>query len=131
MNMPARPSSSAWTAWRIASTSPAGIRQLRARLVASGELLVRQSRGRHPNVYRIPYERCPTCPGGHPKLELPVESHPKPLPLQPETAIPPIRNSGPVTPKLQTPQPETDPPPTRNWEGGPGHVRRGSSDRKK
>ena len=47
--------------------TPQWVRQLRARLVASGELMVQQSRGRRPNVYRIPYERCPACQGGQPE----------------------------------------------------------------
>src|SRR4051812_42651303 len=45
------------------------VRQLRTRLVESGELEVRQSRGRHPNVYHIPYERYHRCQEGNPKLE--------------------------------------------------------------
>jgi hypothetical protein len=88
--------------------TPQWVRQLRARLVAAGELLVQQSRGRHPNVYRIPYERCPACQGGHPKLQLPVESHPQLRCLYPETPI----------------------PPTRNWERHLDHVSRGSGRRK-
>jgi predicted ArsR family transcriptional regulator len=46
-----------WTdlAHRLEVT-PQWVRQLRTRLVAAGELMVQQSRGRHPNVYRIPYE---------------------------------------------------------------------------
>ena len=39
--------------------TPQWVRQLRARLVAEGELMLKPSRGRHPNVYIIPYERCP------------------------------------------------------------------------
>ena len=53
-------------AYRL-DVTPQWVRQLRARLVASGELLVQQSRGRHPNVYRIRYERCPACPPPNPK----------------------------------------------------------------
>jgi hypothetical protein len=53
------------------------VRQLRTRLVAAGELMVQQSRGRHPNVYRIPYEHCTARQGGNPKLELLVEHNPK------------------------------------------------------
>jgi hypothetical protein len=85
--------------------TPQWVRQLRARLVASGELLVQQSRGRHPNVYRIPYERCPACQGGNPKLEWPVEGNPQRPPTQPETqpetAMSPTRNSDPSNPKLE------------------------------
>lgn len=80
--------------------TPQWVRQLRTRLVAAGELMVQQSRGRHPNVYRIPYERCPACQGSNPKLQLPVESHPKLSPAQPETAMPLPRNSDPSNPKL-------------------------------
>jgi hypothetical protein len=80
--------------------TPQWVRQLRTRLVAAGELEIQQSRGRHPNVYRIPYERCPACRAGNPKLELPVESHPKPLPPEPETEAPPTRNSELTNPKL-------------------------------
>jgi hypothetical protein len=46
--------------------TPQWVRQLRTRLVETGELMVKQSRGRHPNVYIIPYERCPACQGGQP-----------------------------------------------------------------
>jgi hypothetical protein len=47
----------------------------------------------------IPYERCPACQGGNPKLQLPVES------------IPDDSN-----PQVDTPQPESLPAPTRNLE---------------
>jgi hypothetical protein len=80
--------------------TPQWVRQLRTRLVAAGELMVQQSRGRHPNVYRIPYERCSACQGGNQKLELPVESTPKLPSAQPETAMPLTRNSDPSNPKL-------------------------------
>jgi hypothetical protein len=70
--------------------TPQWVRQLRARLVAEGELILKPSRGRHPNVYIIPYERCPACQGMNPKVELPVEAipddfNPKVEDLQPET----------------------------------------------
>jgi hypothetical protein len=70
--------------------TPQWVRQLRTRLVETGELIVKQSRGRHPNVYIIPYERCPACQGGNPKVELPVdtipdESNPQVDAPQPET----------------------------------------------
>ena len=73
--------------------SPQWVRRLRARLVASGELVVQQSRGRRPNVYRIPYERCSACQAANPKVEFPVEEvenvaedlNPKLYPPQPET----------------------------------------------
>ena len=89
--------------------TPQWVRQLRTRLVETGELIVRQSRGRHPNVYVIPYERCPACQGGNPKVELPVEINPDDSNLQvettqpasqPETLATPTRNSGHPNPKL-------------------------------
>ena len=49
--------------------TPQWVRQLRTRLVETGELIVKQSRGRHPNVYIIPYERCPACRGDNPKAD--------------------------------------------------------------
>jgi hypothetical protein len=42
--------------------------QLRRQLVETGELIVKQSRGRRPNVYIIPYERCPACQESNPKV---------------------------------------------------------------
>jgi hypothetical protein len=92
--------------------TPQWVRQLRTRLVETGELLVKQSRGRHPNVYVIPYERCPACQGGNPNVEFRVEINPDeinpqvdaPQPAsQPETLRPPTRNSDPVNPKLKEP----------------------------
>jgi hypothetical protein len=85
--------------------TPQWVRQLRTRLVEMGELLVKQSRGRHPNVYVIPYERCPACQGGNPKVELPVENIPDEINPQvdapkPETLPAPTRNSAPPNPKL-------------------------------
>jgi hypothetical protein len=79
--------------------TPQWVRQLRARLVATGELEIQQSRDRHPNVYRIPYERCPACQGGDPNLELPVKHNPKRSPAQPETVMPLPRNSNLSVPK--------------------------------
>jgi hypothetical protein len=88
--------------------TPQWVRQLRARLVAEGELILKPSRGRHPNVYIIPYERCPACQGINPKVELPVESipdetNPQVEDLQPETFTPSTRNSEPPNPKLREP----------------------------
>jgi hypothetical protein len=79
--------------------TPQWVRQLRTRLVETGELIVKQSRGRHPNVYVIPYERCPACQGGNPQVELPVDnipddSNPQVYAPQPETLPAPTRNSG-------------------------------------
>jgi hypothetical protein len=50
--------------------------QLRRQLVEAGELLVKQSRGRHPNVYVIPWERCPSC---NPQVEFGVQMDGTPL----------------------------------------------------
>jgi hypothetical protein len=85
--------------------TPQWVRQLRTRLVEAGELIVKQSRGRHPNVYVIPYERCAACQGGNPQVELPVDFHPDEsnpqvdVP-QPESLTAPTRNSVPANPKL-------------------------------
>ena len=81
--------------------TPQWVRQLRTRLVAAGELEIQQSRGRRPNVYRIPYERCPACRAANPKLEWPVEPNPQRPSTQPETAMSPTRNSDPSNPKLE------------------------------
>jgi hypothetical protein len=88
--------------------TPQWVRQLRAKLVAEGELILKPSRGRHPNVYIIPYERCPACQGINPKVELPVdripdETNPQVEDLQPETFTPSTRNSEPLNPKLREP----------------------------
>jgi hypothetical protein len=88
--------------------TPQWVRQLRTRLVETGELIVRQSRGRHCNVYVIPYKRCPACQEGNPKVELPVdnipdESNPQVEDLQPETLTLSTRNSDPANPKLGEP----------------------------
>jgi hypothetical protein len=85
--------------------TPQWVRQLRARLVAEGELIFKQSNGRHPNVYIIPYERCPACQGLNPKVELPVDPipddvNPKVEDLQPESREASTRNSDPSNPKL-------------------------------
>jgi hypothetical protein len=105
--------------------TPQWVRQLRARLVAEGELVFKQSRGRHPNVYIIPFERCPACQSLNPKVVLPVDPipddvNPKVPLTQPET--PPesltalTRNADYANPKVPTPQPETLEAPTRNSE---------------
>jgi hypothetical protein len=88
--------------------TPQWVRQLRTRLVETGELVVKMSRGRRPNVYVIPYERCPACQGGNPKVELPVEitpddTNPKVAVPQPESPAAPTRNSDPSNPKLGEP----------------------------
>ena len=53
--------------------------QLRRQLIESGELLVKQSRGRHPNVYVIPYERCPACQALYQHLNHEPQTRRKPL----------------------------------------------------
>jgi hypothetical protein len=78
--------------------TPEWTRRLRNTLIACGELIVQRSRGRHPNVYIIPYERCHACQGGNPKLEYRDDFNPKLPSTQPETP------------------PETPTPPTRNWK---------------
>jgi hypothetical protein len=106
--------------------TPQWVRQLRARLVETGELIVKLSRGRHCNVYVIPSERCPACQEGNPKVDLPVDfipddTNPKvdaPQPTtQPETVTPPTRNADPANPKVAASQPESPKAPTRNSEG--------------
>lgn len=85
--------------------TPQWIGQLRARLVQAGELIVKQSRGRHPNVYIIPYERCPACQGANPKLEfrdddLPDACNPKVGPSQPQSVEPATPKSDLANPKV-------------------------------
>ena len=70
--------------------TPQWVGRLLNRLITSGELIVQRSRGRHPNVYRIPYERCHACQGDNPKLEFGVHGHrdainPKRLASQPQS----------------------------------------------
>ena len=103
--------------------TPQWVRQLRARLVAEGELILKPSRGRHPNVYIIPYERCPACQGINPKVESPDEINPdnsnlrvedlQPEP-QPESLTHPTRNDDRPNPKVAIPQPESLEASTRN-----------------
>jgi hypothetical protein len=71
------------------NVTPQWVGQLRRRLVETGELLVKQSRGRHPNVYIIPWERCPACQGDNPNEEFGVED---------------------PNPNVHSPQPQTEPP---------------------
>ena len=68
--------------------TPQWVGQLRRRLVESGELIVKQSRGRRPNVYIIPYERCPACQKVNPKLEFQVDE----IPLRTATPKLPLIN---------------------------------------
>jgi hypothetical protein len=44
--------------------TPEWTRRLLNGLIATGELIVERSRGRYPNRYRFPLERCPACQGG-------------------------------------------------------------------
>ena len=84
-------------------------------VIATGELVVERSRGRHPNRYRFPLERCHACQGTtpegasegddlNPEVELGVEINPKlPLPqpqTEPQTPAPPTPNSDPANPKV-------------------------------
>jgi hypothetical protein len=78
-------------------------------LIATGELIVERSRGRYPNRYRFPLERCPACqdanPQGegeddiNPEVELGDDINPK---LQPQTQP---QTPGPSTPNSAAPQP--------------------------
>ena len=90
------------------AVTPQWVGQLRARLVQAGELIVKQSRGRHANVYMIPYERCPACQGINPKVEFEVD----------------------VNPQVPSSQPQSHPHSTPKWKGGQHHGWRGSSRRK-
>jgi hypothetical protein len=109
--------------------TPQWVRQLRARLVAEGELILRPSRGRHPNVYVIPYERCPACQGGNPQAEFRVEiirddSNPKveasQADTQPESGGHETQHADRLNPQVPSSQPESEPEtltaPTRNSE---------------
>ena len=80
--------------------TPQWVGQLKARLVQAGELLVKQSRGRHPNVYVIPYERCPACQGINPKLGYGDEINPKVRSLQPQSQTHSTPKSDPSNPKV-------------------------------
>ena len=103
--------------------TPQWVRQLRARLVAEGELILKPSRGRHPNVYIIPYERCPACQGSNPQVGLPVDIPPDGINPQVEDLYPDTpperleaatRNTDPTNPKLVASQPESQTAATRN-----------------
>ena len=91
--------------------TPQWVRQLRARLVGEGELILKPSRGRHCNVYVIPYERCPACRGTNPKAELPVD--PIPDDTNPQVELPDDINPK-VPPAQPATQPESLEAPTRN-----------------
>ena len=76
-------------------------------VIATGELVVERSRGRHPNRYRFPLERCHACQGDdlNPEVELRDDLNPKLHPPQPQTApqtLPaPTPNSDPANPKVR------------------------------
>jgi len=89
---------------RLAVT-PQWARRLLNTLIASGEVLVERSRGRHPNRYRIPYERCHACQDTNPAVQFRVDINrddfnPKLVSPEPATGAPPTRNSDPTNPKL-------------------------------
>jgi hypothetical protein len=103
--------------------TPQWVRQLRARLVAEGELILKPSRGRHPNVYIIPYERCPACQNLNPKVELPDEVNPDDAnpevedlqpDSQPETSRAPTSQRVRPNAKVTVAQPESLEASTRN-----------------
>jgi hypothetical protein len=86
--------------------TPQWVGQLRRHLVETGELLVQQSRGRHPNVYRIPWERCPACQGSNPNGEFGVEDRnpkvpPGQPPSEPQSMTPPTPTCDPPNPKVE------------------------------
>jgi hypothetical protein len=81
--------------------TPEWTRRLLNGLIATGELIVERSRGRYPNRYRFPLERCPACQGDdiNPEVELGDDINPKRQPqTQPQTL-------GPSTPNSAAPQP--------------------------
>ena len=76
--------------------------QLRRQLIDAGELLVEQSRGRRPNVYVIPYERCHACQQANPKVEFGVDDpNPKLTPNQPQTNPKVTEASGPALARIE------------------------------
>jgi hypothetical protein len=84
--------------------------QLRRQLVETGELIVQQSRGRRPNIYRIPYERYPACQGDNPKPQFGVDDHrddfnPKVTPAQPQSEPQSVAAS---TPKCDPANPKVE-----------------------
>jgi hypothetical protein len=76
-------------------------------VIATGELVVERSRGRHPNRYRFPLERCHACQGDdiNPEVQLRDDLNPQRYPPQPPTVpqtVPaPTPNSDPANPKLR------------------------------
>ena len=110
-------------------------------VIATGELVVERSRGRHPNRYRFPLERCHACQGDdlNPEVELRDDINPKLHPPQPQTEpqTPPPPNPNTdrpnpkLHPKLYPPQPQTPTPPTPKSERLQPHVLSRSGSRKK
>jgi hypothetical protein len=97
--------------------TPQWVGRLVNSLLASGELVVQRSRGRHANVYRIPYEHCHACQGDNPKVEFGVEIlgdeiNPKVTSSQPQTVGPATPTSGAPNPKVPSPQPQSHAAPT-------------------
>jgi hypothetical protein len=68
--------------------TPEWTRRLLNGLIATGELIVERSRGRYPNRYRFPLERCPACQGDDINPELQPQTLPQTLP---QTRPPPSR----------------------------------------
>jgi hypothetical protein len=76
-------------------------------VIATGELVVERSRGRHPNRYRFPLERCSACQGDdlNPKVELGVEDANPKVPSgqpqsEPQSGPPPTPKSDPANPQV-------------------------------
>lgn len=95
--------------------TPEWTRRLLNGLIATGELIVERSRGRYPNRYRFPLERCPACQGDdiNPEVQFGDDINPELQPqTQPQTLPPPTPNSAapqPVGKVLRFPgvQPQT------------------------
>jgi hypothetical protein len=76
--------------------TPEWTRKLLNGVIATGELVVERSRGRYPNRYRFPLERCHACQGDdfNPEVELGDAITPDPQPqTQPQTGARPTPNS--------------------------------------
>jgi hypothetical protein len=75
--------------------TPEWTRKLLNGVIATGELVVERSRGRYPNRYRFPLERCHACQGDdiNPEVEFGVEINPELEPPQPQTGTRPTPNS--------------------------------------
>lgn len=76
--------------------TPEWTRRLLNGLIATGELIVERSRGRYPNRYRFPLERCPACQGDdiNPEVQLGDDINPELQPQTlPQTLLPPTPNT--------------------------------------